>query len=464
MTIDHDSIKDEIKSNDTPLDLCIIGGGLAGISAALEARKLHPDWNILMVESRTRLGGRAGSFTDPKTGNWVDNCQHVGLGCCDELIRFSEKLNVPHAFRRVPALNFLTPDGHVDTIAGSRFLLAPLHLAPSFAQIRFLSWRDKITLGYGLLKLAMTPPKWLKNKNVADWLKTNFQTGRSIRRLWEPVLVSALNDSLEKLDLSIARQVFVESFFKRRDGFHLLVPAMPLGELFDEKASIALSQRQIQIVENCACRSITRNNDSFELTFRDGSQKIARNIILATPWAATAELCKTLAEPGLQPLIDAIGQFQSSPITGIHLQLDRKICEYSEIALLDTTTQWIFDHTDADRRQPGCILPEQGQSLHLVVSASHELSKKSKDEILEIVTNELKSAFPSMNSAKILSVWVVTEHSATFSPSPEIESIRPGQKTAIPGLTLAGDWTKTGWPATMEGAIRSGLLAARALQ
>lgn len=465
MTTDHTSSSDKIKTIDTPLDLCIIGGGLAGISAALEARKLHPDWHILVVESRTRLGGRAGSFTDPKTGNWVDNCQHVGLGCCDELIYFIEKLNVPHAFRRIPALNFLAPDGRVDTIAGCRFLPAPFHLAPSFAKLKFLSWRDKFTLGYGLLKLALTAPGWLKNKNVADWLKKNFQTGRSIRRLWEPVLVSALNDSLEKLDLATARQVFVESFFKRRDGFHLLVPAMPLGELFDEKARIALLQNKIHLNDNSACRSIFRNknNSLFELTFRDGSNKMARNVIIATPWIAASELCRTLAEPALQPVIDAISQFQSSPITGIHLQIDRRICDYSEIALLDTTTQWIFDHTDADRRQPGCVLPEQGQSLHLVVSASHELSKKNKDEILEIVTNELKSAFPTMSEAEILSAWVVTEHSATFSPSPEIESVRPAQKTAVPGLALAGDWTKTGWPATMEGAIRSGLLAARAL-
>jgi len=445
-------------------DLCIVGGGLAGIAAALEARRLFPAWSIVLTESRTRLGGRAGSFIDPKTGNWVDNCQHVGLGCCDELIAFVKRLGAPDAFRRVPELKFLTPDGQVDCIRGSALLPAPLHLAPAFARIRFLTIRDKLTLGFGLLKLAATPHSQLRGQSVAQWLKCNHQTQNSIKRLWEPVLVSALNDSLDRLDLASARKVFVESFFKRRSGYHLLVPAMPLGALFDEQARAALANNHIDILDHMACRNLSQTADQFHLEFRNGTRLECKHAIIATPWAKAAELCETLKDDRLAPMIHAARSLNPAPITGIHLQLDRTVCHHSEIALLDTTTQWIFDHTQADRSQPGCTLPPGGQSLHLVISASHDLCKKSRDEILQAVLAELNHAFPEMQSAKVLSAWVVTEHTATFSPSPESEAIRPPQKTPIPGLALAGDWTQTGWPATMEGAIRSGLLAARALK
>jgi len=450
-------------NNPKPMDLCIIGGGLAGISAALEAKRLHPDWRIVLTESRSRLGGRAGSFIDPKTRNWVDNCQHVGLGCCSALIDFVDRLGSPDAFRRVPELKFLGPDGRVDTIKGSRFLPAPLHLAPAFARLRFLSNWDKLTLGFGLLKLALTPPRWLRGKSVAKWLKSNGQTPRSIKRIWEPVLVSALNDDLDRLDLANARQVFVESFFKTRDGFHLLVPAMPLGELFDERARVALSTQKVEVIYNMNCQSIQSQQNLFDLQFRGKANFIAKRVVIATPWTTASELLKTMNEAELTAINQLINQLKPSPITGIHIQLDRKVCPHSEIALLDTTTQWIFDHTEADRRQAGCILPPDGQSLHIVVSASHELSRKSRDEILKVIIDELKTAFPEMQSSKILSSWVVTEHAATFSPSPGIDTIRPTPLTPIKGLYLAGDWTQTGWPATMEGAIRSGLNAAQAV-
>ena len=462
--MNHLQRADPIPESQTKIyDLCIIGGGLAGLAAALEARRQWPGHRIALIESRTRLGGRAGSFIDPKTGNWVDNCQHVGLGCCDELIAFVNRLGAPNAFRRVPELKFLAPDGTVDVIYGTRWLPAPLHLAPAFARIRFLSTWDKLTLGLGLLKLAATPPRWLAGRNVADWLKCNFQTSRSIKRLWEPVLVSALNDSLDKLDLACARKVFVESFFARRDGFHLLVPAMPLGELFDTLAREALTTNKIDIFDNLACHNISKQESHFHLELRDNSFLRCSQAIIATPWKKAAQLCESINLEELAPLVHAARRMNPSPITGIHLQLDRTVCHHSEIALLDTTTQWIFDHTQADHGQPGCTLPPGGQSLHLVVSASHELCKKSRDEILEILLAELNHAFPEMQSAQVLSAWVVTEHAATFSPSPEAESVRPAQNSPVAGLALAGDWTQTGWPATMEGAIRSGLLAARAL-
>lgn len=446
-------------------DLVIVGGGLAGIASAIEARKLNPGWRIALLESRRRLGGRAGSFVDPKTGKWVDNCQHVGLGCCPELIDFVAELGRPDAFRRSTELLFCSLDGRIDRIYGSRFLPPPLHLAPAFAKVGFLSFRDKLTLAYGILKLVLTLDRKLEEMPFSSWLKAHFQTENAIRNLWEPVLVSALNDSLDRIHSAGAKKVMLESFFRRRDGFHLLVPAMPLGILFDEVVRQKFENDQIAMIEGHAVQEMKydEQNNQFEIVMQDDLNVISRNVILATPWPVAAKLLETLGNCNIMEEINKFRRLEKSPITGIHIVLDKRVCEYREIALLGRTIQWVFDHTEADcKHQPG-LLPVGGQSLQLVISASHSLLKRNRDEIMEIVISELKQVFPEMQSAAVVSSWVVTEHAATFSPGPGTEKLRPEQKTVLPGLALAGDWTKTGWPSTMEGAIRSGRLAARAL-
>jgi len=196
---------------------------------------------------------------------------------------------------------------------------------------------------------------------------------------------------------------------------------------------------------------------------RNGDATATRRIILATPWQITEKIVNLNSLDDWKQISQKIQNLKTSPITGIHLVFDREIVPFSEVALLDTIVQWVFDHTEADRRQAASVMPAGAQSLHLVVSASHALAELKREEILELALGELKSAFPEAFHARLLSSWVVTEHAATFSPSPGVDKFRPSQKTGIPGLALAGDWTSTGWPSTMEGAILSGLLAARAL-
>lgn len=442
-------------------DLIIVGAGLAGIAAALEARRLKPDWKILVIESRRRLGGRAGSFADPRTGHWVDNCQHVGLGCCHELQKFVRILGFPEAFRRVETLEFLTPDGRVDQIKATSFLPRPFHLIPSFLKLKFLGLWDKLTLGLGVILLVVLPRRVLAGYVVKTWLSIFLQTERSIKRFWEPVLISALNDSLDRLDATLAQKVFRESFFQARDGFHLLVPRVPLGILFDEHVRDRFRDQNIEIRDSTNCTGIGIRNGVHELNLRSGEKLAARQIILATPWQVTSRLLSVSEIDALKAIAQRSASLVSSPITGIHLVFDRKVVPYTELALLDTTIQWVFDHTEADLSQHDSMVPDHGQSLHLVVSASHGLSALNRDEILAIAMQELKSAFPAVCHAKLLSSWVVTEHAATFSPQPGLERIRPNQATGIRGFAIAGDWTNTGWPSTMEGAIISGNLAAR---
>ncbi|MFM7738966.1 MAG: FAD-dependent oxidoreductase, partial [Planctomycetota bacterium] len=380
------STGERASGNETGYDLLVVGGGLAGIAAALEARKLNPDWRIALLESRRRLGGRAGSFIDPKSGNWIDNCQHVGLGCCPELIDFVAGLGRPDAFRRSAELLFYHPDGYVDRIYGSRFLPPPLHLAPAFAKVRFLNVRDKLALAYGILKLVMTPYRTLEEISVASWLNQNRQTPNAIHNLWEPVLVSALNDSLDRIHAAGAKKVMLESFFRRRDGFHLLVPAMPLGILFDEDVRRKFERDKIAIYEGNAVQQLHYHEPKkqFEIAMQDGLNFTAGNLILATPWPAAAKLLEALGMTEFHETVEKFKKLEKSPITGIHLVLDKRVCEYQEIALLGRTIQWVFDHTAADvKYQPG-LVPEGGQSLQLVVSASHSLLKYNRDEIMGI--------------------------------------------------------------------------------
>ncbi|MFM7128933.1 MAG: hydroxysqualene dehydroxylase HpnE, partial [bacterium] len=341
----------------------------------------------------------------------------------------------------------------------------PLHLAPAFAKVRFLNVRDKLALAYGILKLVMTPYRTLEEISVASWLNQNRQTPNAIHNLWEPVLVSALNDSLDRIHAAGAKKVMLESFFRRRDGFHLLVPAMPLGILFDEDVRRKFERDKIAIYEGNAVQQLHYHEPKkqFEIAMQDGLNFTAGNLILATPWPAAAKLLEALGMTEFHETVEKFKKLEKSPITGIHLVLDKRVCEYQEIALLGRTIQWVFDHTVADDKyQPG-LVPEGGQSLQLVVSASHSLLKYNRDEIMGIALSELNQVFPEMQSAGVVSSWVVTEHAATFSPGPGTEKLRPEQKTVLSGLALAGDWTETGWPSTMEGAIRSGRLAARSL-
>ena len=437
-----------------PPRVLIIGGGLAGLATA--ASLVGRGLDITLIESRPRLGGRASSFNDPTTGELIDNCQHVSMACCTNLADFCEKVGTRHLFRREPSVLFLGEDGSLSPLEAGP-LPAPLHLAGSFLRAKYLTIGDKLRVAYGLACLKSSRND-REGETFAAWLKRHGQTDRTIDRYWATVLVSALNERLDRMDVGHARKVFLDGFLRNRDGFAMEVPLVPLGELYGSRLEAWLRENGVEVTLSTGVKRVEVDAEGSikGVTLRNGEAIAADFVILATPFDRVLALLPEDAKSRL-PGIGKIDAIEASPITGVHFWFDRPVCPHSHAVTVGKTVQWVFNHTAIQGREA----PEGGgEYLQLVISAAYDLLPMSKDQIRELALADLASIWPESREAKLLRWWVVTEHGATFAVRPGIEALRPSQRTAIDGLFLAGDWTDTGWPATMEGAVRSGYLAA----
>jgi squalene-associated FAD-dependent desaturase len=427
-----------------PSRIAIIGGGLAGLAAAvgLADRGLH----IELLETRRQLGGRAGSFRDPASGELVDHCQHVSLGCCTNLDDFCRRTGLMHLLNRQRTLHFFGPDNRRYDVCASRWLPAPLHLLPSLLRLRYLSWRERIRIIRALRQLARTDKNTI---TINQWLRDRGQTDRAIELFWAPVIVSALSETPDRAAVPPARKVFVDAFLGQRHAYEMQTPRVPLGELYGNQLEQWLSQHGVTVRRECGVKQLLGDAAGVKnLLLDDGQQQPIDAVIVAVPWRRLSEL---LSDPLRAPLpeLREIGRFQSAPITAVHLWFDRPITELPHAVLPGRVCQWIFRHGP--------------QYYQVVISASRNLGPTSRDDLIKVVQGELASIWPAAVEAKLLQARVVTEQYAVFSPLPGAEQLRPTQKTSVPNLFLAGDWTATGWPATMEGAVRSGYLAAEAL-
>jgi squalene-associated FAD-dependent desaturase len=444
----------------------IVGGGLAGLAAAstLAGRGLQ----LTLLESRPRLGGRASSFQDPVTGEAVDNCQHVSMACCTNLADFCRRVGIANLFRREPALTFLSPDGKLSRMKAG-LLPAPFHLAESFLRANHLSRRDKLQVARGLARLAFRRDEH-PGETFADWLLRHGQGLRAINLFWAPVLVSALNARLDRMDVGHARKVLVDGFLKTRTGFQIEIPLVPLGELYGARLESWLQEHDVAARLKTGVRSVDFDDegDLRGVVLRSGESIAADFVILAVPFDRLTDLLPAHALERV-PELNRLEELETSPITGIHLWFDRPVCPFDHVVTPGRLVQWIFNHTSIQGRQAPARDPNsnrdapQGQYLQLVISASDDLLGWDKASIRDLALRDLESIWPAVREAKLLRWWVVTEHGATFAVRPGIEAIRPCQRTPIDGLFLAGDWTDTGWPATMEGAVRSGYAASQAI-
>lgn len=432
----------------------IVGGGLAGLAAAsaLAGRGL----SLTVLESRPRLGGRASSFTDPATGRLVDNSQHVSMGCCTNLAAFARKVGIRHLFRPLPRLLMLDPEGDPSELAAG-WLPAPFHLTGSLLRARYLSWRDKVALGYALACLRIDS-EGRPGEPFGTWLRRHGQSPRAMARFWETTLVATLNETLDRMDYRLARMVVLDGLLRNRHGFVVEVPEVPLGELYGERLEPWFRERGIELRRGCGVRRVVLDAEGIVsgVELREGTEVAADLVVLAVPFQRVQALWP---EGQVWPALEGPSAMKPSPITGVHLWFDRKVFPLEHAALLERLSQWVFDHTAMDRP----TAEAGGQYLQVVISASHGLLSKTKDEIRSAVLADLTELWPAVREAVVERSWIVTEHAATFAVPPGIASLRPPQRTPVSGLYVAGDWTDTGWPATMEGAVRSGFLAAEEL-
>jgi len=433
--------------------VAVAGGGLAGMSAAVALAA--EGFRVTLLERRTALGGRAGSHLDASSGEWIDNCQHVLMPCCTNLLDFYDRIGVRDAIRFHREIPFIDTAGRTSFLKASP-LPAPLHCAPSFLALSFLSTGDKLRIARGLAALLALDRDAPAARTVAlDWFRARGQTDRAIRDFWELVLVSALNETLDRASLHYAAKVFVDAFLSHPRGWWLGVPAVPLAALYGEPVARFLAGRGGEVrLRSTVVRLDLRSGSVAAVEIEGGGTLAVDAVVVALPWRASGELLPAGALSG----VPAWQTLEPSPITGIHLWFDRVVTQLDLAALPGCTIQWFFNKTPALGGGP-----DEGSYLQLVTSASRAWLDRTKGEILDAACGELAGVLPETRRARIRRALVLKEPLATFSPTPESEAARPGTRTGIDNLFLAGDWIRTGWPATMEGAVRAGYLAAEAV-
>jgi squalene-associated FAD-dependent desaturase len=420
----------------------IVGGGLAGLAAA--AALGSAGFAVDVFESRPFLGGRATSFpvtSGDDDAELIDNCQHVLLRCCVNLLDFYHRLGVDDRIRFYREFTFLEPGGRQSTLRRGP-LPAPLHLTGSFLRMPCLRAADKLAIGRAMLALMRerSRRKDLDQITMLDWLREKKQPARAIERFWRQVLVSAINEELDRMAAQHGFQVFWLGMLARADAYEMGIPDVPLRGLYSADAWTRIGHVKIH-ARTPVERVVFREGVACGLQ-TGGGVRTADYHICAVPF----ERLGTLA-PELQ--IDTT-RFEHSPITGIHVWFDRPVTELPHAALLDRTIQWMFNK-------------DKGRYVQFVVSASRNLVDMGRAEVIDLALAEAAEFFPAVLEAKVERAHVIKEIRATYSAHPGMEAARPNAATRAPNVFLAGDWTHSGWPATMEGAVRSGYLAAEAV-
>ena len=439
--------------------VAVVGGGLAGMAAACELA--DAGYGVTLVERRPYLGGRTYSFVDPVTGCQVDNGQHVFMRCCSAYLALLQKLG---------ALSKATLQDHLRVTVRDRqgrqasiYSLAlphPLHLLPSFLAYRHLSWRDKAWVAYALLRIYLTDQEdWHREdeRSFLDWLRSHGQSPAAIARLWELLIVATCNNRVDRVSAGQALMVIKTGFLQdphaadlgfARDGLSSLLVPEVTAHLAQRGAHLALG-RQVQGLELEGARALA-------LRFRDGSRLEADAFVSALPFHQLLPLLPQDLREG--PFFGRAAALETAPIVNINLWYDQPVMEEDFLAFLDSPVQWVFNK--------GRLHGHTSSSAYLDVSISdaQEYFALGKEELQALVTGELAVLLPRTAQASLVRCLIIKERHATFAPAPGSWGRRLPAVTPVPNLFLAGEWTDTGWPSTMESAVRSGSAAAQALR
>jgi squalene-associated FAD-dependent desaturase len=368
------------------------------------------------------------------------------MGCCTNFLDLCRRAGLADGLRCDRTLFFIGPDGDRAACTPSRFLPAPFHLTPLVFGMRHFSWREKTALAVGMLSLARLQPKPGVEPTALAWLESINQPERVIRLFWQPVLESALGESIDLVSVSAARKVAVDGFLAHGEAADLWVPTAPLGELFGVRLARWLEDRGATIATGAAVSAVRSSPaGSLEGVVVGDAEHACDAAIVALPWRQAAKLL-----PDVVPAAD--DRLAGSPITAVHLWFDRDVVDLPHAVLVGRVSQWVFRGEATG----------DGGHCQVVISASRGLFAGDRDRLLDAVVAEIRDVFPRARSAGLREARIVTDPTAVLSVRPGVEAARPPACTRIPNLFLAGDWTATGWPSTMEGAVRSGRFAAEA--
>jgi uncharacterized protein with NAD-binding domain and iron-sulfur cluster len=442
-------------------------------------------FDVTLLEARKSLGGRAGSFEDPQTGELLDNCQHVLLGCCTNLINFYHRIGAESLIQFHPQIHFRDERGRRHDLFGVQSLPAPLNLAPSLLDFSALSLPERWKLTEAMLHMGQTDRRDVEEMSFGEWLDAHDQPESLVRKFYDTIVISGLNEDTRRASAAYAIQIFQESLLANRGAYVMGMPASTLGELYsrlhrtpspgtpgdgrgegparkDSHPSPlpeyrARGQESDLLNLRLSTRVISLRFDGQQITgveLHTGDVLSADAYVIATNHHALQKWIPPQIARGDERFAN-LDRFESVPILGVHLWFDRPILRESHAALMRGPLQWVF-RKDVE-----------GKAVHGVISAARSFVDRSKDQMLAEFERQVRETFALARDAKLIRGVIVIEKRATFSPTPRIDRIRPpqapGPNGGIRNLYLAGDYTRTGWPATMEGAVRSGYLAAGAI-
>lgn len=437
----------------------IIGGGVAGMSAACSLAEAG--FRVRLVERRGYLGGRASSYLHPGVNEVIDNCQHVLFGCCTNLIGFYKRIGVADKIHWTREMTMIEPGGQRSRLGpfelGPLRLPAPLHSAPSFLSAKAFSFQDKLALGRAMRAMMRPNTKDDSSESLGDWLRRHNQTEGALNRFWRLVIASALNAEIDSIAVPYAAKVIRELFLNSAEAGSMGVSRVPLSELY---ASVTpfLTEHGGSVHLNTHVEGAAWDEEVSQWTIRTRTGEfISDFVIAALPFEATAQLLPQLPPAeGAEALSRQIEKHEHWPLCSVHLWFDREITDLEHAVLLDREIHWMYNQS---RVQTG----RGGHYIELVQSASRAFAVLPRDEAIRQAVAELTEFFPRVKEAKLEKVALVKEVRATFGVPPGIDAARPAAVSPWPNLFLAGDWTATGWPSTMESAARSGHLAAEAV-
>jgi zeta-carotene desaturase len=431
----------------------IIGGGVAGMSAACALAEAG--LSVHLVERRGYLGGRASSYLHPGVNEVIDNCQHVLFGCCTNLVGFYRRIGVDDRIHWTSEMTMIEPGGR-RSLLGPSWLPAPLHGLPKLLSAHAFSLADKFALARAFSAL-MRPVPASSTESLGAWLKRNGQTQGAIERFWRLVIASALNAEIDTIALPYAAKVVRELFMNSAFAGSMGMSTVPLSQLY-LGVSPLLERQGGSVLLNTPVEGAEWDEETsqWSLTTQTGSL-ISDFLVLALPFEATAKMIPHLPPAeGAEVLLSQTENQEHWPICSVHLWFDHEITELEHAVLLDREIHWMYNQS---RLQTG----RGGHYIELVVSATRAFAALNMEEAIRQALEELGEFFPRVREAKLEKVALVKEVLATFGVPPGIDASRPSAVSPWPNCFLAGDWTRTGWPSTMESAARSGHLAAEAL-
>lgn len=441
-------------------EVIILGGGVAGLSAAV--RLSSTGRKILLLEQKPHLGGRTYSFVDKTTGDVVDNGQHLLMGCYKETRRYLDIIGSSHLARlqRNLRIDFLHP-GNGFAALKCPPLPAPFHVLVGLMRLSTLPLLHRLRLlrvGMELISSSTQKERELAALTVDEWLSRAGQTAENRKYLWDIIAIGTLNDDPKTVSALLFYRVLKAAFLGSRTNSSLLVPQVGLSELLVDPARRYIEDHGGEIrIGSGADRLEIKGNEVHAVIAR--GKKISASVVISSiPYHALPSLFPGRPEQG--SVMDTLSKFDSSPIITLHLWLDRKVIDQEFVALLDCRIQWIFNKSRILRRENDT----KAQYLSLVISGAGKLVGSSKESLVNIAMKDLREALPAARGARILHSLVIKEKRATFSPRPHVEVLRPPVRTRIRNFFLAGDWTDTGYPATIEGAILSGRRAAEEVE